>query len=86
MKRNMKTCQPLAVKAYITINRRRRALPRNRDLTLRQICGKDFWQPLDDAQRRFLGVFASVAVGMGLLDLVQAAEQDSSNHWRYRLP
>ena len=69
MKWNMETCQPLAVRAYTTINRRRMALPRNRDLTVRQICGKDFWQPLPDAHRRFLGEFVSVAVRSGLLGL-----------------
>ena len=86
MKYTMKTCHPLAVKAYTRINQRRLHLPRNRDLTLRQICGRDFWRPLNDAQRRFLGKFVSVAVGMGLLELVQVADKDSANHCRYRLP
>jgi len=84
MKWNMQTCYPLALKAYNTIHQRLMALPRNRDLTVRQMCGNDFWLPLNDAQRRFLGKFVSTAVGMGLFGLVQL-RQDSSNHWRYRL-
>ena len=83
MKWNKSECRPLATEIYNVINQGRVATPHEKDVTARQLCGKDFWNTLNNVERRFAGRFISAAVRIGLFGLEQI-RRDGANAWRYR--
>jgi hypothetical protein len=60
------------------------ALESNRAYTLRQICGEEFWEQLDDGEAREAGEWIALVVALKLLHL-RFGGKNSSNHHTYYL-
>ena len=54
----------------------------NRAYTLRQICGEEFWEQLDDGEAREIGEWIASVVARKLLPL-RFGGKNSSNHLTY---
>lgn len=73
---------PLAKEVYHAVLQGRSMIPHGKPLTARQICGKKFWDSLNDGQRRFAGRFISAAVRLRMFGL-KRGQRNTANHWTY---
>ena len=82
MKYTREACWPLAQKVFQAVIRGEQSMPSGKPRTLRQICGKPFWNSLTVDERRYAGRFVAAGARLGLFSF-KRSHRDASHHWRY---